>query len=271
MTTQSLPALFLPHGAPDLPLANIPAANFLRGLGASLPRPDGIIIVSAHWETSGLQFTTVKILQTIYDFGGFAPELYQLKYPAETSAELITSVEQSLQNEGYTLQKNHNRGLDHGAWVPLLLAYPAADIPVVQLSLDTGMDPKELFDLGRALAPLRRHNILIIGSGATVHNLRHINPEGSAPPGWATGFDGWLNRALTLGNWDELLEFNRTAHAEMAHPTPEHLLPLFVAAGAGSSNQQNRANEIHRSYSYGSIGMSAWEFAENTWFNDGGN
>lgn len=254
-------SLFLPHGAPDLAVSPIPAQRFLRELGATPPRPDGIVIVSAHWETRGLELTVAPELPTIHDFTGFPTALYRLHYPARTAPHLIEAVRNGLTDGGYSLVENRTRGLDHGAWIPLLLAYPEADIPVVQLSLDRTLDPAALYDLGTALSVLRERNILIVGSGSTVHNLRHAAPEGSPTPDWAREFDAWLDRALRQGDWDSLFAFRRSEYGPIAHPTDEHLRPLFLAAGAGRARDPgSAARKIHDGFSHGSVGMAAWAF-----------
>lgn len=253
-------SLFLPHGAPDLPLTHIPAARFLRGFADRRARPKGIIIVSAHWETRGLHYTAADNPDTVYDFGGFSPELYQLRYPAQTSPDLVGALADCLRAAGYDGTADPRRGFDHGVWVPLLLAYPDAKIPVVQLSLDRTMTPKALFDLGKALGSLSEHNYLVVGSGATVHNLRKLGPEGSPIPDWARAFDTWLEDVLVTSDIEALTDPDHAPGFKGAHPTPEHFLPLIVAAGAGAATEKLSARQVHKSYSYGSIGMSAWEF-----------
>lgn len=253
-------SLFLPHGAPDLPLTHIPAAQFLRGFAARRNRPKGIIIVSAHWETHGLHYTSAGNPDTIYDFGGFPPELYRLTYPARTSRDLLGALADCLRTAGYDANADPHRGFDHGVWVPLLLAYPEVDIPVVQLSLDRTMTPENLFALGMALGPLSGRGFLVIGSGATVHNLRRLGPEGSPIPDWAREFDTWLEDVLVTSDIEALTDPERAPGFKRAHPTPEHFLPLIVAAGAGMTTSNLSARQLHKSYSYASISMSAWEF-----------
>ncbi|MEP3276181.1 MAG: class III extradiol ring-cleavage dioxygenase [Stappiaceae bacterium] len=254
-----LPSLFVPHGAPDLPLSGHPAAEFLKGLSGHFKKPDGIVIVSAHWCTRGTRLTAASTLETIHDFGGFPAELYELQYPARSSPELVGMVSQALESSGMAIEHDPVRGLDHGAWVPLLLAFPEAEIPLVQLSLDMRRSPAEQVALGEILEPLRRRNILIIGSGGSTHNLRAIAPEGSAVPDWANAFDDWINETLQKRDYDALAAFETDApNAAMAHPTAEHLLPLLVAAGAG--RESGTVERLHHSFSYGSIGMSAWAF-----------
>jgi 4,5-DOPA dioxygenase extradiol len=255
----SLPSLFLPHGAPDLAVSGHTAADFLQQLSNRFPRPDGIVIVSAHWETDGLRVTTAKQLETMHDYSGFGPELANLVYPARTDRSLIDMLSGSLAASGYALESDTQRGLDHGAWVPLLLAYPAAEVPVVQLSLDRSLTGEGHFGLGRALAALRADNVLVIGSGGVTHNLHRLGREGTPPEEYAVAFDNWLNGVLSHQDWQSLTQFEACApDVHMAHPTVEHFLPLIIAAGAGGPGA--KAVQLHHSYSYGSISMSSWAF-----------
>lgn len=253
----TMPSLFLPHGAPDLPLSGHTAAHFLQNLCKDLPRPKAIVIISAHWETFGVHMTTAEKLETIYDFNGFSPDLYRLKYNARTSIDLIKKIHNILDNAHIETVANRRRGLDHGAWVPLLLAFPKADIPIVQLSLDRKMNAHELFKFGQILGELRKDDILIIGSGATVHNLNFLAPERTPISHWAASFSDWLDKVIEEKDWLSLTNYSNAPHFKQAHPSPEHFLPLIIAAGAGLNDS---AQKIHSSFSYGSIGMSAWKF-----------
>ncbi|WP_085908983.1 DODA-type extradiol aromatic ring-opening family dioxygenase [Kiloniella majae] len=255
----SQPSLFLPHGAPDLPLSTHPATTFLKDLSGQLERPDAILIISAHWETRGLHITTSETLETIYDFAGFSSELYHLKYPAKSSPVLINLLREHLKSTGYDLIENKRRGLDHGAWIPLLLTFPEAEIPIVQLSLDRRLSTSDLYQLGLDLSILRNDNILIIGSGAITHNLRALAPEHTPPPNWAIEFSDWVENTLQNSQWASLCNYmTETTKGQVAHPTPEHFLPLLIAAGAGGENAV--ARRLHKSFSYGSISMGAWMF-----------
>ncbi len=259
------PPLFVSHGAPDLVLKDIPAARFLRGLFKNRLAPEGIVIVSAHWQTSDLTITTAPNLETIYDFGGFQRELYQMVYPARTADWLGKKVAAKFVASGVEFREDPRRGLDHGAWAPLHLMFPDASIPVVQLSLPRRITPTALFELGEQLAPLSEENILIIGSGASVHNLWRLQPEGAPAPEWAIAFDAWIDRVLSDRDWHALCRFEDTAHSALAHPTPEHFLPLIFAAGVGQLRSDTVvARHLHHSFSYGSIGMSSWEFVHET-------
>lgn len=255
----SLPSLFLAHGAPDLPLSNHVAKRFLMGIAAGLPRPKAILIISAHWEAETATMGSASSPETVYDFGGFDPRLYQLQYPAQTDPVLIERVAALLSNAGQIVNRDPQRGYDHGVWVPLILTYPAADIPVVQLSLIQGGDGERHLDLGRALAPLRDEGVLIVGSGATVHNLRALAREGSPVPVWATSFDRDIQRSVEAGDHASLVSAPvATEVGRHAHPTPEHFMPLLVALGAGGNGSVGRS--IHQSFSYGSISMACFAF-----------
>lgn len=262
-----MPSLFLAHGAPDLAVSGHPTAGFLARLGENLPKPRGIVVVSAHWETRGLAITGGDELETIHDFFGFPEELYKLRYPASGARWLVDAVQDGLRGGGFEAQEVAKRGLDHGAWVPLLLAYPQADIPVVQLSLDRSKSNDELIAIGRALEGLRAQNILIIGSGGLVHNLRTVslrtgvgsNAMDDTPPEWAQQFENWLDDVLQGHKYAELAAFEKTApNAAKAHPTVEHFLPLLVAVGAGGADIAGR--KIHSTFSYGSLSMACWAF-----------
>lgn len=265
-----LPSLFLSHGAPDLLLSDHPAKHFLCGLSRGLPRPKAIIIQSPHWMTSRQLHTGAPLLETLHDFGGFDAELYELAYPARSEAWLTEAVRRCLAEAGFASSEHPVRGLDHGAWAPLLMAFPDAAIPVLQLSLhvdplttgqtDADQAAARQVAIGRALAPLRRQGVLIIGSGGSVHNLRTMKPEGTAAPDWARAFEAWIDERVLAGDLEVLAAYETKApYGLKAHPTPEHLLPLFFAAGAGG--RQARAQTLHRSFSYGSLGMAAWAFA----------
>lgn len=250
------PSLFLSHGAPDLALSPHAAAGFLRGLAGQLPRPKGIVVISAHWQTSRPALTAPGSLGTVHDFMGFPDALYQLSYPAEATEALVSAVEDCLPKR----PERVSRGLDHGAWIPLLLAWPDADIPVVQLALERRSDPAKHFETGQALASLRDKGILVLGSGGVVHNLGALAPEGTPTPEWALAFDSWLAQVLAEGDMESLLDFRRRApHAAIAHPTDEHFRPIFVAAGAGGGGV---ARSLHSSFSYASIGMRMVAFGE---------
>jgi 4,5-DOPA dioxygenase extradiol len=257
----TLPSLFLAHGAPDLPLSSTPAHGFTESVGQRYPAAKAILVISAHWEAQVPTIGTAAAPETVYDFGGFDERLYSLTYPARTSAAVVGMVAQALTAADIAYAEDAARGYDHGVWIPLLLAFPKADLPVVQLSLRRGASAAENYALGQALAPLRDQGVLIIGSGSTVHNLRALTREGSTPPDWARAFDDWIVAGVQQGDVAGLVQFPAApATARMAHPTPEHLMPFYVAFGAGGG----RGAVIHRSFSWGSIGMTSFAFDGQT-------
>jgi 4,5-DOPA dioxygenase extradiol len=186
-----LPAVFVSHGAPTLPFDDVPARDFLRGLGARLGKPRAVLAVSAHWDTDAPAINAVVSNDTIHDFHGFPRPLYDLRYAAPGDALLAREVSGLL--NGRRAQIDTMRGLDHGAWVPLMLMYPDADIPVVQLSVQSTKGAAHHIALGRALAKLRQDDVLVLGSGGFVHNLRHIAPPGSPEAPWSRDFAGWMH------------------------------------------------------------------------------
>ena len=255
------PALFLSHGSPMLALTDSPARDFLAGLGRSLPRPRAIVVASAHWDTETPEVTAPAVNETIYDFQGFPPALSALRYPAPGDPALAAEVAAMLRANGLGAEQDPGRGLDHGAWVPLLLMYPDHDIPVLQVSLQSYLGPRHHLHLGRALAGLPGRDILVIGSGSFTHNLRRLRAPGQQgdPPPDVAAFSDWMDRALTEGRTDDLLAYRTKApYAALQHPTDEHLLPLYVALGA--AGDQARASRLHSSATYGVLRMDAYAF-----------
>ena len=256
-----LPALFISHGSPMLALEPSPARSFLAGLGATLQRPRAILVASAHWETEQPAVTATAVNDTIHDFYGFPPALFAMRYPAPGDPELAQRVAEKLSDAGLEAALDRARGLDHGAWVPLTLMYPAHDIPVLQLSLQTMLGPAHHLRLGRALQTLRREDVLVIGSGSFTHNLgrlRRIEPD-AAPPADVVAFADWMHAALQENRTDDLLAWRRQAPFAVAqHPTDEHLLPLFVPLGAAGETAQ--ATRLHASTTYGALRMDAYAF-----------
>lgn len=259
-----LPALFVSHGAPDLPLSDAPATRFLAGLADLLPeRPRAILVASAHWETREPTVNAVDVNETIHDFGGFPAQLYSLRYDAPGSKDLANQVADALSAHGLMSHVDTARGLDHGAWVPLMLAYPEADVPVVQISLQTHLGPAHSLAIGRALERLRANGILIVGSGSFTHDLSQFrtyrNVIAAPEPEWVTEFADWFDAALLRGSTPELLAYRRLApFAAKNHPTEEHLLPLFIALGAGGADV--RAKRLHASVTHGVLRMDVYSF-----------
>jgi 4,5-DOPA dioxygenase extradiol len=247
------PALFVSHGAPTLPFDDVPARDFLRGLGCEIGKPRAILIASAHWDTDQPQTSGVAVNDTLHDFGGFARALYDIRYPAPGDALLAREVTALTGGRIDTV-----RGLDHGAWVPLMLMYPDADIPVVQLSVQSHAGAAHHIALGRSLAQLRQDNVLVIGSGGFVHNLRRIAAPGAPEPDWSSAFSDWMHARLMAGDEAALVDYRGLApHAVLAQPSEDHFMPLFVALGAGGGT----AKRLHSSATFGSLRMDAYSFS----------
>ncbi|WP_192583129.1 dioxygenase family protein [Streptomyces albicerus] len=230
---ERMPALYLSHGAP--PLADDPVwPGQLAAWSADLPRPKAILMVSAHWEEAPLALGATETVPLVYDFWGFPEHYYRVRYEAPGAPELAESVRKLLRAPGMPVQDIPDRGLDHGAYVPLVEMFPAADIPVLQVSMPT-LDPVRLMDIGRKLAPLRDEGVLIVGSGFFTHNLAALRQAGI--PGWSAEFDQWGHQALESGDVDGLLDFLHKAPAgQLAHPRTEHFAPLFVTMGAADAS-----------------------------------
>lgn len=258
-----MPVLFLSHGAPTLPLEAGETGAAWRQLGAQLPRPSAILVVSAHWETRTPTISRAVQPETIHDFSGFPEELYRLRYPAPGAPQMAEAAAEALRQANVPVQLDDTHGLDHGAWVPLSIMFPQADIPVAQLSLQPEQDPAWHLALGRALQPLRRQGVLIIGSGAITHNLRAVfrHPPGEPAPAWVTEFRDWIAERIGRNDLDALCAYRTLApHAEQNHPSDEHLLPLFVALGA--ANDARGARHLNQVMTFGLLAMDAWLFGE---------
>jgi 4,5-DOPA dioxygenase extradiol len=256
MNERLMPSVFVSHGAPTLALEKNDTVEFLRDLGARLPRPRAILCVSAHWATRVPTLSAAERPETIHDFGGFPAELYRVRYEAPGAPRLAARAAELLSAAGIESEVSPSRGLDHGAWVPLSLIYPERDVPVAQLSVQPGAAAAEHFRVGRALAPLRGERVLILSTGGATHNLHRIG-RGPDTPEWAARFDEWLDEKVEGGSYEELFDYRRLApHAELAHPTDEHLLPLFVAAGAGGGP----GVRLHKGWTHGSLSMAAYQF-----------
>jgi 4,5-DOPA dioxygenase extradiol len=257
----TLPSLFLSHGAPSLPLDDTPARTFLTRIAGRFEQPTAILVVSAHWESEQPTVNAVDWNETIHDFYGFPRPLYDLRYPAPGRPQLAARVADLLDGAGFTTKIDRHRGLDHGAWVPLLLMYPQADIPVLQLSVQPHLGPAHHRALGRALVALRHEGVLIVASGSFTHDLsefrgrRPDDPE----PAWVNDFAAWFDTALTEGRRADLVDYRRLApFAVKNHPTEEHLLPLYVALGAAGDDAS--IERLHRSATYGVLRMDVYAF-----------
>jgi 4,5-DOPA dioxygenase extradiol len=218
-------------------------------------------VISAHWETSTPTISRAVQPETIHDFSGFPAELYKLQYPAPGAQEMAQAAANALQLAGIPSQLDDAHGIDHGAWVPLSLMYPKADIPVAQLSLQPAKDPAWHISLGHALRPLREQGVLIVGSGSITHNLRAVfnHPPGAPAPDWVTEFCDWMAQRISAGDLAALGAYRTLApHAVQNHPTDEHLLPLFVAIGA--ADRIDSAQHLNHVMTYGLLAMDTWLF-----------
>ncbi|MBL8251258.1 MAG: dioxygenase [Candidatus Competibacter sp.] len=255
------PSVFVSHGAPTLAIEDHPAHRFLREFGATLGQPSAILVVSAHWDTAAPALTTASHLDTIYDFSGFDPVLYTLRYRPPGAVAVAERAQALLESAGFTVAADPRRGIDHGGWVPLSLMYPPATIPVAQLSVQSRREAGHHFRVGEALRPLREAGVLILGSGSLTHNLReafHALPDAPTPP-WVTQFGEWVAQRLVAQRIDDVLDYWQLApHARRNHPTVEHFVPLLVALGASTPGVTPR--RVHASAMLSVLAMDAYVF-----------
>ena len=257
------PILFLSHGAP--PLADDATwTGQLHDWCAKLPKPKDVLIVSAHWEQAPITVSAFeRKVPLTYDFWGFPDRYYQVTYDSPLAPELAHQVAALTATPEHPIQHDEQRGLDHGAYVPLKELFPQADVPVLQLSLPT-LDPRELLEFGRKLAPLREQGTMIIGSGFTTHNLRWFNPAApgdAAPPAVSAEFDQWAAEAMARGDVDAILDFEQKAPgAHEAHPRSEHWAPLYVALGAADASGGIQNQSAVGGFWYG-LSKRSWQFA----------
>lgn len=256
MTTA--PSLFISHGSPMFALEPGELGPNLRDVGESLRDIAAVLVVSPHWQTRGVRVATSAAPETIHDFGGFPAPLYRLQYPAPGAPALALEASRLLAAAGFDVALDAQRGLDHGAWVPLRYLFPQADVPVFQVSLPHGLDAAGALRLGRALAPLRERGVLVVGSGSLTHNLyefrQHIND-----PEYAQQFADWTRDAVAARDIDALVAYRaRAPHAQRAHPSEEHYLPLLVAAGA--SGEGDAARLVAGGMTYGVLSMDSFGF-----------
>lgn len=260
MANMKMPSLFLSHGSSILALEEEPTTLFLRNLSSQLPKPEAIIVASAHWETDHLMITGASYPETIHDFGGFPKELYEIQYPVPGNPKLSERIKSLLIESGFNAEIDPIRGLDHGVWDPLYVMYPNADIPVVEISVQPNQNAKYHYNIGQALASLKDENIFIIGSGNLTHNLREaFRGQHQKTPEWVSGFSEWVadrvknNDISSLLNWKELAPY-----ANQNHPTPEHFLPFFIALGVAGDNQY--AKRLNTETAMGVLAMDAYIF-----------
>ena len=262
--TPRIAPLFVSHGAPNMILHASATREFLAGLGAKLPRPKAIVSVSAHFMAMRPAVVTDPHPEMIYDFGGFERELYRMRYPAPGEPALGARIVDLLAGADLDPVSVPSRGFDHGTWVPLKLMYPEADIPVVQVSVQPRRDPRHHWEIGRALAPLVDEGVLILGSGSLTHNLHEafdrfgaMRPLDEAPAAWVTEFADWFAEKIAAGDVEALLDYRaRAPFGGRNHPTDEHLLPVFVALGAGGTG-----TVIHRETQFSVLALDAYRFA----------
>ena len=255
---KKFPSIFVSHGAPSMIIEDCPTRDFFRQLGKDIGRPTAIVCVSAHWTTPEPRVTMHPQPPTMYDFNGFPEELYSLVYPAAGDPVLANRILSLLKRQGIAGENDVSRGFDHGAWAPLMLMYPEADIPVVQLSIQPNKGPEYHLVLGTALQPLRDEGVLLVASGSATHNLRDYfgRKIDSAQPEYVREFGEWLKHAVTEGDKRELIDYvHYGPNAMKNHPTPEHFLPLFVAMAGGGKGQV-----IHDAYTYGVLSMMAFSW-----------
>ncbi len=260
--TKALPTLFLSHGSPMHALEPGAVRAVWEGIARDLPRPQAILIASAHWETDFPAVTAAAQPETIHDFYGFPKPLYEIQYPARGDPELASRSVDLLQQSGLKATADPVRGLDHGAWSPLLYMYPEADVPVVQVAVQTALGPKHHLEVGRALAPLSLENVLIIGSGHMTHNLRDRirDEDAGGPAAYAKNFQDWVKARIDGHALDELADYRRLSPDGMrAHPTDEHFLPLFFSLGSAPANY--KAERLYDGIEMGALAMDAYRFS----------
>ncbi|KAG8374585.1 hypothetical protein BUALT_Bualt10G0010700 [Buddleja alternifolia] len=259
---------YISHGSPTLAIDDsLPARHFLKSFRQRVfsDKPNSILMISAHWDTTEPTVNAINgPSDTIYDFYGFPKPMYQLKYPAPGAPDLANKVKKLLEEAGFKrVHKDKKRGLDHGAWVPLMLMYPEADIPVCQLSVQTEMDATYHYNLGKALAPLKQEGVLIVGSGSATHNLRTMQSSNDSVASWAAEFDNWLRESLLSGRYEDVNQYEEKApFAKQAHPWPEHFYPLHVAMGAAGVNP--KAELIHDSWTNYTLSYASYKFTESS-------
>ena len=255
-----MPSVFLSHGSPMAALADAEDRYFreIQEFFGALPRPRAVVVASAHG-LSPLELVEVNSAarpSLVYDFGGFPASLYQIQYPCPGDPLLAQQIADMARGAGFTVQLNERAGIDHGVWVPLRIAYPAADVPVIQISLPYGDRPHQAMRLGQALAPLRKEGVLLLGSGGLVHNLGQLtwHAKHGSPRAWALEFEQWVQKALQEKRVDDLLHFSELApHAGQAHPTVEHFYPLLFTLGGSLPGDD--AWSIYEGFEYETLSM----------------
>ena len=258
-----MPVVFVSHGAPDALLKAPSAVASWRAIGAALPKPQAILVLSAHWQAALPTVSQSERPDTIHDFAGFAPELYRLTYPAPGAPQLARRVTTRFFETGTQSQTDAGRGLDHGAWVPLMAMFPQADVPVTQLALPYPGDAADLLAIGTVLRPLRDEGVLILASGAITHNfgwLRWSEGESSVPLPRAKVFADWVGERIAGRDVQGLADYRQAPWGAEAHPSDEHLLPLFAALGAAADDAPTRHQPA---FTYGGLAMDNYVWGAN--------
>lgn len=257
MNLQTLPGLFISHGSPMLALDPEQVGPALHRLSINLPKPNAIIVMSAHWESQALEVSTATRPETWHDFRGFPAELYEIRYPASGNIELSERLLERFANANIHANANSTRPRDHGVWMPLLHMYPEADIPVIEISLPMQGSAEDIYRIGKTLAELRQEQILLIGSGSITHNLSELSWQTRQldTPTWASNFRNYIVQKLQQHDFETVLDWENLPYLEKNHPTLEHLAPLFFAMGTG-----HRFSIVHSSFSMGSLGMDIYRF-----------
>jgi 4,5-DOPA dioxygenase extradiol len=252
------PVLFLSHGAPTFALQPGRLGPRLTAVGRHLARPRALLVVSPHWMTRGVRVATGAQPQTVHDFGGFDRALYRIQYPAPGHPELAARTIEVLRAAGWPAEADPSQGLDHGAWVPVRFLYPEADVPVFQVSLPADLTPQTAYALGQALRPLRDEGVMIVGSGSMTHNLYEFRMHDDGQEAdYAREFAAWVRQTVEARDDPRLLQTLAIApHAQRAHPTTEHFLPLLVAAGAAADDRE--VETLEGGITYGVLSMDSY-------------
>ncbi|WP_407407721.1 dioxygenase [Peribacillus sp.] len=255
-----MPSLFLSHGTPLLALEENSYTEFLKAYTKEIEKPTAIVILSAHWESDEQLVSAVKKHEILYDYIDFPEEIYQVSYPASGNLELSDKILTLLSRVGIWGELDERRPLDHGAWGLLHLMYPKADIPIVSLSISSDLPFEKQYEIGKMLGALKRNNVLIIGSGGIVHNFNQIQPDLHVAEGWAIRFENWVEEQVEKWDLESLFDYERIGpYSSEAVPFKGHFIPLIIAMGAGDTNK--KAKILHRSFQYGNLSLTAWEFA----------
>ncbi|MDD7795217.1 DODA-type extradiol aromatic ring-opening family dioxygenase [Clostridium sp. 'White wine YQ'] len=252
-------SLFIAHGAPNMIYDDNKYTQYLKDYSKSIPKPKGVIIFSAHWESNTQLIGTSSPYSMIYDFYGFEDKLYNEYYTANSNLDLANRIKNLLDSSNIKSKFDNKRGIDHGAWSVLKLMYPTIDIPVVTMSVNPYLSNSDQYDIGKALEPLKEEGILIIGSGGIVHNLREVDYYSNSVTPWAKEFNNWIQNTILDWNTDNLFNYENLApNANLAVPRNEHFIPLLIAMGAGDNNKV--PEHLIGAYQFGNLALDIWRF-----------